>query len=129
MRSKYDFFGPQFRYDFSWQFLCEKSILGPISGGTPLGPLFLFPTFFLPFFCLFSCFLFFIFSHFLFISSFFDFLMFFIFFFISSEEKVSSFLFFSCISPKYFLWLGRQYQSLIVSSVVGAPWRCGVLTT
>ena len=23
----------------------------------------------------------------------------------------------------------HQYQSLIVSSVVGAPWRCGVLTT
>ena len=26
------FFGPQFRYDFSEQFLCEKSIFGPVSG-------------------------------------------------------------------------------------------------
>ena len=36
--SKSDFFGPQFRYDFSRQFLCEKSILVPISGcGVGLG--------------------------------------------------------------------------------------------
>ena len=53
--------------------------------------------------------------------------MFFIFFFHFSEEKVSSFLF-SCISFKYF-YCWHQYQSLTVSSVVGAPWRCGVLTT
>ena len=43
-----------------------KSIFGPISGGTALGPLFLFfPLFFLPF-----CLLLLIFYHFLFISSF-----------------------------------------------------------
>ena len=77
----------------------------PISGGRylPLGPLFLFSFFFLPFFLFFSCFLYFHFSHFLFISSFFYFLMFFIFFFFS-EEKVSSLLS-SCISFKYVLLL------------------------
>ena len=91
---------PQFRYDFSWQFLCEKSILGHISGVGPSFPFFLL--FFSPFFCLFSCFFIFILSHFLFISSFFDLLMFLFSFFIFSEEKVSSFLF-SCISFKYFL--------------------------
>ena len=48
--SKSDFFGPQFRYDFSWQFLCEKSIFSAVSGGTPLGPLFLFFSLFFPFF-------------------------------------------------------------------------------
>ena len=55
------------------------------------------------------------------------FVFFLLFIFSFSVEKVSSFLF-SCISFKYFFcW--RQYQSLTVSSVVGAPWRCGVLTT
>ena len=76
--------------------LCEKSIFGPISGWALLS--------FVSFFCLFDCF--FHFSHFLFISSFFDFLMFFIFlvdFFL--KKKVSSFLFFSCISFKYVLLL------------------------
>ena len=51
----------------------------------------------------FLLFIFSFFQHFLFISSFFDFLMFFIFFLHFSEEKV--FLFFSCISFKYFLLL------------------------
>ena len=71
-----------------------------------MGPLFLFfPTFFSLVFCFFSCFLFFHFSHFLFISSFVDFSMFCIFlvhFFL--KRKVSSFPF-SCISFKYFLLL------------------------
>ena len=47
--SKFHFFGPQFRYDFSWQFSCEKSFFGAHLGGnnTPLGPSFpFFPTFF-----------------------------------------------------------------------------------
>ena len=39
-----------------------------------------------------------------------------------SRKKVSSFLFY-CVSFKY------VYQTLTASSVVGAPWRCGVLTT
>ena len=84
-------------------------------GGTPLGPLFLFflPFFFSRFFFVFFLpFIFSFFLFFLFISSFFDFLMFF--HFLSS-----------CISFKYFFcW--RSSQSLTVSSVVGAPWRCGV---
>ena len=65
------FLVPQFRYDFSLQFLCEKSICVPISGGkkkNPLGPLFFFSyCFFLPFFVFFLAFYIFIFSHFLFI--------------------------------------------------------------
>ena len=55
--------------------------------------------FFSPVFCL--CFLFFIFSLFLFISSFFDLFNVFPFLFFFSEEKVSSFLF-SCISFNFF---------------------------
>ena len=43
------FFGPQFGYEFSGQFLCDKSILGPVSGGTPLGPPFFFSSFFFRF--------------------------------------------------------------------------------
>ena len=43
------FSGPQFRYDFFRQFLCKKSVFGPVSGGgTPLGPLFLFFIVFFP---------------------------------------------------------------------------------
>ena len=56
----------------------KNQFVGPsrVVGGTPLGTLFLFSYFFLSrffFFCLFSCFLYFHFKHFLFISSFFDF--------------------------------------------------------
>ena len=69
------FLGPQFRYDFSGQFLCEKSIFGPTPGGNRLGALFLFSSLFSPrFFVFFSCFLFFhFFLFFWFISSFFIF--------------------------------------------------------
>ena len=71
-----------------------------------MGPLFLFFLLFSsPVFCPFSCFLFFhFFSFFLFISSFFDVLMFFIFFFHFDRRK-SFFFSFSCISFKYFLLL------------------------
>ena len=81
-----------------------------------MGPLFLFFLLvFSPIVSLFSCF--FIFHFFSFVVHFFIFGFFYFFhflFFIFSEEKVSSFL---------------LCQSLTVSSVVGAPWRCGVLTT
>ena len=43
---------------------------------------------------------------------------------ISFKIKKNSF----CISFKYVLLLASE-KSLNVSSVVGAPWRCGVLTT
>ena len=43
------------------------------------------------------------------------------------KKKVSSFLFLVFLSNLFYCW--HQYQSLTVSSVVGAPWRCGVLTT
>ena len=49
-------------------------------------------------------------------------------FFIFSEEKsfiFSFFLYFFQIC--FYCW--QLCQSLTVSSVVGAPWRCGVLTT
>ena len=63
-------FEPQFRYDFSWQFLCEKSIFA------------LFFSRFLSFFLAF----YFHFSLFLFIFSFVDFLMFFIFSFFPKKK-------------------------------------------
>ena len=65
--------------------------------------------------------LFFFFSFFFFLN------LFFLFFFHFSQEKVSSFLFFVLLSNMFYCW--HWYQSLTVSSVVGAPWRCGVLTT
>ena len=72
----------------------KNQFLGPSRVRTPLGPLFLFfLLFFLPVFCLFSCFLFFHFFSF-FVHIFIFFLSFFFFHF--SEEKVSSFLF-SCV--------------------------------
>ena len=105
----------------------KHQFLGPPRVAPPLGPLFIFSYFFfLPFVVFLLAFYFFIFSHFLFISSFFDFLMFFIFSFFR-KKKVSSFLFFVFLSNILNCWL--QYQSLTVSSVVGAPSRCGVLTT
>ena len=77
----------------------------------PFGPS--FPTFPIFFYCF--C-LFFIFSHFLFISSFLKCFSFF--------PKKKFLLFFSLV------FLSKLFhQSLTVSSVVGAPWRCGVLTT
>ena len=54
--------------------------------------------------------------------------MFFIFFFHFLKKKVSSFLF-SCISFKYFFIAGVSVRVQLFPSVVGAPWRCGVLTT
>ena len=77
----------------------------------PFGPSFPFFSllFFSPVFCLFPCFLFSFFEHFLFISSFFDFLMFFIFQNHFPEEKVFSFLF-SCTSFKYFLLLALESE-------------------
>ena len=73
----------------------QNQFLGPsrvvISGGTPLGALFLFLSYFFFFSRFLSFFLLFIF-HFLFISSFFDFLMFFIFHF--SPRKSFFFSFF-----------------------------------
>ena len=115
--SESDFFGPQFRYDFCRQFSCEKSIFGPIPGGTPLGPLFLFfLLFFSRFFVFFLLFIFSFFS-FLFISLFFFLVFHFPFSF--SEEKVSSFLC-SCISFEYVFIAGISIRVLTVSSVVGA---------
>ena len=99
--SKSVFFGPQFRYDFSWQFFCEKPIFGPISGGTPLGPLFLFFLLFFSTVFFFFCF----FSHFLFISSFFGFFNVFHFIFSFWQKKMFLLFFFSCTSFKYFLLL------------------------
>ena len=63
--------GPQFRYDFSWEFLCGKSIFGYHLGWymVLLWALFsFFSYFFLPFFVLFLAFYIFIFDHFLFMS-------------------------------------------------------------
>ena len=42
------------------------------------------------------------------------------------KKKVSPF-FIVFLSNIFYCW--HQHQSLTVSSVVGAPWRCGVLTT
>ena len=52
--------------------------------------------------------------------------MFFI-FFIFPKKKFLLFFFLEFLSNIFSCW--RQYQSLTVSSVVGAPWRRGVLTT
>ena len=95
----------------------KKNILG----------LFLFFLLFSPVLCLFSCFLFFIFLFF-FMSSFLIFLIFFIFFFHFPPRKSFFFSFFFYFF-QFFLNCWREYQSLTVSSEVGAPWRCGVLTT
>ena len=63
----------------------------------------------------------------LFFFSFLQKLLIFFFFSIFLKKKVSSFLFLVILFNMFYCWL--LYQSLIVSSVVGAPWRCGVLTT
>ena len=42
-------------------------------------------------------------------------------------KKFLLFFFLAFLSNIFYCW--RQYQSLTVSSVVGASWRCGVLTT
>ena len=106
----------------------KKHFLGP-SRDRALWALFsfFFLLFFLPFFCLFCCFFIFSFFFNIFCSflHFLIFLMFLIFFFHFSEEKVFFLIVF--LSNIFNCW--RWYQSLTVSSVVGAPWRCGVLTT
>ena len=73
-------------------------------GWYPFGPSFpFFPVFSPVFFCLFSCSLFFHFSHFWFISSFWDFLMFFIFFFHFDRRKSFFFSFFLYFLQIFFL--------------------------
>ena len=74
--------------------------------GTSLGPLFFFSVVFLGVKSSFS-------------KTLFNFLLF-------SKEK-TFFFSFSCISNMFYCWHWKK--SLTVSSVVGAPWRCGVLTT
>ena len=102
------FFGPQFRNDFSGQFLCEKSIFGPISGGkkNPLGPSFPFFSYFfvLPFFVFILVFFFF----FLFSGSFLHFLFFFnvlhfLFSFIP-KKKFVLFFFLVFLSIFFYCW-------------------------
>ena len=94
-----------------------------------MGPLLLFfLLFFSPVFCLFSCFLFF--HFFSFFVHFFIFCFFFHvfhFFHFSEEKSFFSSFFLALLSNIFYCW--RQFQSLTVSSVVGAPWRCGVLMT
>ena len=107
----------------------KNQFLGP-SRVVPLWALlsFFLLLLFSPVFCLFSCFLYF---HFFYIfCSFLHFLNFFCFsfsFFIFPKKKVVLFFFLVFLSNIFSCW--RWYQSLTVSSVVGAPWRCGVLTT
>ena len=106
----------------------KNQLLGP-SRVVPLWALFSFFSYFvfLPFFCLFFLLFFYFFSFFVHFFIF-DFLMFFIFFFSFFPKKKFLLLFFLVfLSNIFYCW--RQYQSLTVSSVVGAPWRCGVLTT
>ena len=116
------FFWASISLRFLLPVLMKNQFLGPsrvagISGGTPLGPLFFFSYFF-------SHFL----SFFMFLCSFlhfFIFLMFFIFFF--QKKKFVLFFLLVFLSNMFYCW--HQYQSLTVSSVVGAPWRCRVFTT
>ena len=99
----YCFFWASISLRFLFTFLQKKfSIFRPVSGGTPLRPLFpfLLPLFFPPFFPSFFFFLDLV-------------LLFFFLFFLVFLSNI-----FNC-------W--RYYQSLTVSSVVGAPWRCGRL--
>ena len=117
--SKSDFFWASISSRFLLTVLLWKNqFLGPSRVVITLhwAPLFLFFLLFFPVFFL-SFFLLLIFSFFVH-SFFFDFLMFFI----------SSF-FLVFLSYIFHCW--HQYQSLTVdvSSVVGAPWRCGVLMT
>ena len=104
------FLGPQFRYDFSWQFFCEKSIFGPISGGKKtLWALFsfFFLLFFSPVFCLFSCFLYF------------HFFSFFVHFFIFSFFHVFNVSSFSFFQKKKFL----LFFFLVLLSNIFYCWR------
>ena len=102
----------------------KNQILGPSRVVPPFGPIFCFFSYFvfLPVFVFFLAF-YFSFFHFFVHFFIFDFYVFSFSFFHFSEEKVS--LFFSCISFKYFLLLALVSE-VTVSSVVGAPWRCGV---
>ena len=117
--------------DFFWASISSRFLLTVIMlkinswghlGWYPFGPFSFFPTFFLPFFLVFTL----IFSFFV---HFFIFLIFDVFLFsFFQKKKVSSFPF-SCISKKCHCWHLHQSLTVDVSSVVGAPWRCGVLTT
>ena len=104
----------------------RNQFLGPSRVvGNPFGPSFpfFFPTTFFSRFL--SFYLLFFISHLLFISSFFDCLMFSTFFFsFFPKKRFLLFFFLVFLSNIFYCW--RQYQSLTVSSVVGAPWRRGV---
>ena len=107
--SKSDFFWASISFRFLLTFLVKKiQFVGP--SRDPFGPS--FPFLFLPFFPPFS----FSFSWILFFFSFFFFFFFYFFF------KI---MFFFIFIFKY-LYQGFTKD---VSSEVGAPWRCGVLTT
>ena len=101
----------------------KNHLLGP-SGGYPFWARFSFFFFSPVFFVLFLAFFFFHFSHFLVISSF---KCFSLSFFIFSKDKSFFFSFIVFLSNIFYCW--HHCQSLTVSFVVGAPWRCGVLTT
>ena len=86
-----------------------------------MGPLFLFfILFFSRFFSLF--FLLFVFSHFLFISSFFDFLMFFIFFFIFPKKKCLLFFFFVFLCFFFLLALVSEFNCSLRSRCSMEMW-------
>ena len=109
-------------------FLVKKfKIFRPVSEeGTPFFRFISFSHFFRPlFFHPFSDF------SFSFSFSFSSFCFFFFFFFFSLDLVLLFFLFFSCFSFFVFFFFQHLYQGLTknVSSVVGAPWTCGVLTT
>ena len=96
------FFLPRLPHDFLLKLLCKKSILGAVSGSTPLGPLF------------FSC-LFYHFLHFRFLFQFIS--MFFLFFLCSSFFMFSFiFLLFPSLTKSFFLF---HFVSLFSS--LGCP--------
>ena len=65
---------------------------------------------------------------FLFFSSLFFLLFLFLFLFFFFDLVLLFFpIFLVFLSNMFYCW--HEYQSVTVSSVVGAPWRCGVLTT
>ena len=107
--------------------MLKNQFLGP-SREVPLWALFSF--FFFLFFSRFFFFVFFLAFDFSFFSFF---VHFFIFLFFKNVfhflKKICFSFLFSCIPFKYVLLLASVSEFLTVSSVVGAPWRCGVLTT
>ena len=44
-------------------------------------------------------------------------------------SKVFFFFFLVCLSTRFHCWHYKQRLTVDVSSVVGSPWRCGVLMT